>query len=855
MSRGHLEARALPPGPARAYLAAIVESSVDAIKAKTLDGTITFWNQATERMYGYSAAEAIGRNVSFVIPPERPNELPEILARIARGERVEHYETERVRKDGTRIDVSLSVSPIRDESGAVVGAATIARDITERKRAERGQQLLATAAGLFAEARLDPAAILDGLCRAALETVADDCAVELVGEDGGALRPAATGDAAPALAGHPVGAGEGLAARVLRTGEPVLVPVVGPAPRRARTGAGHRPPADRPGSLLGVPMRAYGRTLGALLLGRRRAGKPFAEDDVSLVQEVAGRAAMALDAARVRADEERARREAEHLAAITRQLGHSLALGEVLDRVAGAAAELLASPVAGVFLLDAAADAFDLAAGRGLEGARTGRLRLPRDTSVAGRATATGRTVVVDDTRRERAVLPALVSGEPIGSLVVAPIGPPGAPVGVVEVYATRPAAFTARDATLLTALADAAGAAVANARLHRAASAARAEAEAERDRLRQVVEEMPEGVVVTDAGGRVVVSNPAARAALGLGWLGLGPLDPAPLAGGPTAAPARRPDGGPVAPADLPVARALARGESVRGEQLLVRHASQEGDVALLVSATPLRGPDGAVEGAVAIFRDVTAILDLERERDAMLAAAAHDLKNPLSAVKGAAQVLLRALRRAGAVPPERLGPSLALIEETATRMANSIDELLDATRLRLGQPLSLDRRPTDLVALARRQAAAFQAATEAHRIEVDAAAPALVGDWDEARLARVVGNLLSNTVKYSPGGGLIRVEVDTEGEESAVLRVRDEGVGIPAADLGRVFDRFGRASNVAGVSGSGIGLAGARQIVEQHGGSIGVESTEGAGATFTVRLPMRRPDYATGGRAGGEG
>src|SRR5689334_10559700 len=146
-------------------------------------------------MYGYSAAEALGRNVSFVFPPERPNELPEILARIARGERVEHYETERVRKDGTRIDVSISVSPIRDESGTVVGAATIARDISEHRRTELGQRMLATASGLFAEARLDPEAILDGLAQAAVETVAELCVVELVGDDGLTLNPVSFHDA------------------------------------------------------------------------------------------------------------------------------------------------------------------------------------------------------------------------------------------------------------------------------------------------------------------------------------------------------------------------------------------------------------------------------------------------------------------------------------------------------------------------------------------------------------------------------------------------------------------------------------------------------------------------------------
>ena len=121
---------------ARARLAAIVESSDDAIIGKTLDGVITSWNAAAERLYGYSRDEVVGRLISLLIPADRPDELPRILARLRRGERIEHYETQRITRDGRRLDISLSISPVRDASGAIVGAATIARDITLRKRAE-----------------------------------------------------------------------------------------------------------------------------------------------------------------------------------------------------------------------------------------------------------------------------------------------------------------------------------------------------------------------------------------------------------------------------------------------------------------------------------------------------------------------------------------------------------------------------------------------------------------------------------------------------------------------------------------------------------------------------------------------
>jgi PAS domain S-box-containing protein len=124
-------------------LAAIVESSDDAIIGKTLDGVVTSWNSAAERIFGYAAAEMVGQPISRIIPPEQKDDFPRILGTIRRGERVEHFETVRLRKDGRRIHVSLTVSPIRDATGRVIGASKIARDVTERKRmdAEREQLL------------------------------------------------------------------------------------------------------------------------------------------------------------------------------------------------------------------------------------------------------------------------------------------------------------------------------------------------------------------------------------------------------------------------------------------------------------------------------------------------------------------------------------------------------------------------------------------------------------------------------------------------------------------------------------------------------------------------------------------
>jgi PAS domain S-box-containing protein len=128
--------------PAASWLAAIVESSDDAIVSNTLHGIVTSWNSAAERLFGYTAEEVIGRSISILAPPDRENEMLAHLERIRRGEKVDPFETVRRRKDGSLVDISLTVSPIRDGTGRIVGASKIARDITARRRAEERQRLL-----------------------------------------------------------------------------------------------------------------------------------------------------------------------------------------------------------------------------------------------------------------------------------------------------------------------------------------------------------------------------------------------------------------------------------------------------------------------------------------------------------------------------------------------------------------------------------------------------------------------------------------------------------------------------------------------------------------------------------------
>jgi PAS domain S-box-containing protein len=233
-------------------------------------------------------------------------------------------------------------------------------------------------------------------------------------------------------------------------------------------------------------------------------------------------------------------------------------------------------------------------------------------------------------------------------------------------------------------------------------------------------------------------------------------------------------------------------------------------------------------------------------RTRDEFLAAAAHDLKSPLSSIKMGAQLLYRRVASGTPTGSATMCEALVRIDQTANRAATQVDELLDLARVQMGGPLQLERKPLDLVELTRGVLAEYALGSERHELRLVAVEPELVGEWDERRLRRVIGNLVDNAIKYSPNGGLVEVSMRREADEAlgsdwAVLAVRDRGVGIPAAEIERIFERFQRAGNVVGrIAGAGLGLASARYFVEAHGGAILVESQEGQGTTFSVRLPL---------------
>ena len=227
-------------------------------------------------------------------------------------------------------------------------------------------------------------------------------------------------------------------------------------------------------------------------------------------------------------------------------------------------------------------------------------------------------------------------------------------------------------------------------------------------------------------------------------------------------------------------------------------------------------------------------------RTRDDFLSAVAHELKTPLTVISGTAQLLRRRMdgdeRTANA-------PSLDRIMSAVGRMTAFIEELLELVRRQADPTLELNRAPTDLTELVRRVTSDLTELSRGQVVDIETDGD-VVGEWDAVRLERAIANVLGNAFKYNSASGRVIVRIGIEESPQgrvAFCAVTDEGIGIPEADLARIFDRFARGSNVAGrITGSGVGLTIVRQIVEQHGGTIGVTSAVGRGSTFTIRLPL---------------
>ncbi|MGD0674063.1 MAG: ATP-binding protein [Polyangiaceae bacterium] len=569
----------------------------------------------------------------------------------------------------------------------------------------------------------------------------------------------------------------------------------------------------------------------------------FDDDERLHLMLFARHGAQALARAKGLASERIARARLEKLQSFMGALSSAATVADVAQVATRRAAEALGVPVANLWLCDHAENLV-LTATYGVSSESLSQFAvIPRDSDLPGpRTLRTGQAAfaeTADDIAASSQQVAAHYRSHGWRSYAALPLRRDGEPLGVLVFSVEGDHRYGPGERAFMATIAHHCTEALARARLYERAQ------RAER-RLKSVLEDMPIGVLVGEAPrGRLVLRNEAAERI----WRRPLVEDPdvryADLRGW-------RPDGTAYAPEDWPLRRALELGEHIVGEEVLI----ERGDGTrgwMLTTAAPVRGEGGAVDTSVVTLLDVTAQKEAEEEarraraeaelasraKDDFLAMLGHELRNPLSPIVTALHLMR--LRGGGALARER-----AVIERQVQHLVRLVDDLLDVSRAVHGK-VRLDRRPMEL---ARVVAEAIEVAAplleeRRHELKVEVPEVGLVVDVDAERIAQVVSNLLSNAAKYTPVAGHIVLVARRQGDE-AVLEVRDDGDGITPELLPRVFELFtqGRQGIDRKKGGLGLGLAIARQLVVQHGGSIEARSAgEERGTTMTVRLPCLSP------------
>ncbi len=382
--------------------------------------------------------------------------------------------------------------------------------------------------------------------------------------------------------------------------------------------------------------------------------------------------------------------------------------------------------------------------------------------------------------------------------------------------------------------------AALAHSRLHAAL-------ENQHARLRAILDQLPEGVMLVEASnGCISYANLAAASILGVPLTSL--ID-VPLNQYQQAPLVTNTDQPPVLPWNFPVIQALS-GETVNSlETMVIRPGGSK--VITLSSTAPLRNENGLITGAVIVFQDITARKSLEQQKQEFLSIVSHELRTPITAIQGFAEILQLLSSRQQNLHDPRSLRALSGITEQSEHLTHLIEDLLDITRVQNVQ-LTLDLASHDLVATLKHALESQATTTRQHHLQLvlDGLEPgsSLVGWVDRERIEQVLTNLLSNAIKYSPAGSRIELGLRPLIERShepgeALIWVKDQGIGIAASELPRIFERFHRAGNLdRSISGLGIGLYLARELLERHGGRIWVESSEGQGSTFYIQLPLHK-------------
>lgn len=239
---------------------------------------------------------------------------------------------------------------------------------------------------------------------------------------------------------------------------------------------------------------------------------------------------------------------------------------------------------------------------------------------------------------------------------------------------------------------------------------------------------------------------------------------------------------------------------------------------------------------------RQIRANRSMEQAVQNFVSELAHDLKNPLAAIKIGVQGLQRGLQRGGVLDAAEAGERLARMDKAVEHAK----ELIAAARARAAQETALElplrREPVDVIGVLREVVRELREHVGERRLQLDCAQPLLIGEFDPARLRQALVNVIDNALQFSPAGTSVKVAVNRDSDGNAlVIGCKDYGIGIPASDLPHLGERYYRAENVLGrYKGSGTGLFEAKAAIAAHGGQLTVDSVEGAGSMVTIRLPL---------------
>jgi len=549
-------------------------------------------------------------------------------------------------------------------------------------------------------------------------------------------------------------------------------------------------------ALLAVPVEAPRTDECALVLVFFAEERHFTDDDLELARNLAGAARGALERSELFEAERQARGLAQQLARTGSQLATELDPAAVLDEVARQAPTLLDADAAVIRLL--AGDELVAAAAMGEEAQDVLDSRVASTARLAGDAVQSRAPVAVPDAREDQRLLqadPMLAAG--YASCVAAPlVGPEGAVQGVLSVYCRAPRAWREEEIEALAAFAGNASAALSSAELYQSVAL-------EKERSVAILANIADGIVAVDREGKVVLWNGAAERITG-----------------------------------VPGDDALGHQPS---EVLQLRRGGEE--IWLSLTEAVMRDPAGAVAGRIFAFRDISAERVVEQMKSEFVSNVSRELRSPLTSIYGFAETLLRDDVLFG---EDERTTFLGYIASEAGRLTSIVDRLLAVAQLDSGD-LQVQLGATDVgEVVAEVVAAAKQSLVlDGHEFVLDLPSEPLAAAADREKLRQIVMDLVENAVKYSPGGGTVRVSARRR-DDTVEVSVDDEGIGIPQSEQSRIFAKFYRAESSGrdlASGGTGLGLFIAKELLAAMHGRISVRSAEGEGSSFVFSLPLSTP------------